>query len=179
MSTTILPLLLAAALAAGQSPAPFPRPVQPAPGQPATPPAQAPQTPATAPPAAPQDPGTPTEAMLGAPIYPGAQFLTSYDAGRGQRYFLFGTNESFANIVQYYRTTLKNRGDLVFEQPPVHMFDTARFREQTMAFPPSVTIKDYTWGGSKGYMNPKPGGEPGRFATIIQIVPPPAAGGGQ
>ena len=28
----------------------------------------------------------PTEATLGVPIYPGAQFLASYDAGRGQRY---------------------------------------------------------------------------------------------
>jgi len=26
-----------------------------------------------------------TEALLGVPIYPGAQFITSYDAGRGQR----------------------------------------------------------------------------------------------
>ena len=29
----------------------------------------------------------PTEAMLGVPIYPGAQFIASYDAGRGQRYY--------------------------------------------------------------------------------------------
>ena len=37
--------------------------------------------------------------MLGVPIYPGAQFIASYDAGRGQRYYLFGTNASFAEIV--------------------------------------------------------------------------------
>ena len=110
------------------------------------------------------------------PIYPGAQFIASYDAGRGQRYYLFGVMASFAQIVGYYRTLLKDRGDLVFEEPPVHMFDIGRFREETMAFPPSVTVKDYTWGGSQGYLNPRRGEEPARFKTIIQIVPaPPAA----
>ena len=42
-----------------------------------------------------------------------------------------------------------------------------------MAFPPSVTIRDHTWNGSEGFLNPNPG--PGeRYATIIQVVPPPA-----
>jgi hypothetical protein len=40
-----------------------------------------------------------------------------------------------------------------------------------MAFPPSVTIKDYESAVSQGYPNPKPGGLPPRFPTIIQIVP--------
>ena len=53
------------------------------------------------------------------------------------------------------------------------MFETGRFREETMAFPPSVTVKDYTWGGSLGYLNPKPNATPARFKTIIQIVPVP------
>ena len=66
---------------------------------------------------------------------------------------------------------LKQKGDLVFEEPPVHMFDLAKFKEETMAFPPSVTVKDYTWGGSEGYLNPKRGATPARFRTIIQIVP--------
>jgi hypothetical protein len=42
-----------------------------------------------------------------------------------------------------------------------------------MAFPPGVTVKDYTWGGSLGYLNPRRGAEPQRFRTIIQIVPAP------
>jgi hypothetical protein len=116
----------------------------------------------------------PTEATLGVPIYPNAQFLTSYDAGRGQRFYLFGVVLSFAEAVTYYRTTLKSRGEVLFESPPTHQFEIARFRDDTMAFPPSVTIKDYTWGGSGGYPNPKPGAEPVRFPTIIQIVPAPA-----
>jgi hypothetical protein len=53
------------------------------------------------------------------------------------------------------------------------MFEVGRFREETMAFPPGVTIKDYTWNGSAGYMNPQRDGKPARFPSIIQIVPVP------
>ena len=48
-----------------------------------------------------------------------------------------------------------------------------RFREETMAFPPGVTVKDWSLGGSLGYPNPRPGAQPARFPTIIMIVPPP------
>ena len=109
--------------------------------------------------------------MLGVPIVPGAQFLTSYFAGRGQRYYLFGSVRPFAEVVAFYRTALKQRGDLIFDGPATHMFDVGRFREESMAFPPGVTVKDYTWGGAGGYLNPKPGAQPERFPTIIQIVP--------
>jgi hypothetical protein len=164
-----------------QTPQPFPKP-----GEPARPPAAPPPT-QPAPKATPPQPqsaspqpsaGDPTEQALGLPIYPGAQFITSYDAGRAQRYYLFGTSSGFGEIVAYYRTILKQRGELVFELPPIHMFEVGRFREETMAFPPGVTVKDYTWGGSEGYINPKPGAKPAHFRTIIQIVPaPPALGG--
>jgi len=109
---------------------------------------------------------------LGVQVYPGSQFITSYDAGRGQRFYLFGTSGSFVAVVTYYRTLLKQRGELVFEAPATHQFDIGRFREETMAFPPSVTVKDYQSEISQGYPNPKPGVEPARFPTIIQIVPP-------
>jgi hypothetical protein len=112
--------------------------------------------------------------MLGMPIYPGADFIASYDAGRGQRYYIFGTNATFAEIVNYYKTTLKQRGELVYDEPPIHMFDVGRFREETMAFPPGVSVKDYTWGGSAGYLNPKRAAQPERYRTIIQIVPVPS-----
>ena len=116
------------------------------------------QTPAT-PPATPA-PGTPSAATLGFPIYPGAQYLASYDAGRGQRYYLFGTTAPYADIVLYYRTQLDERGDVVFREPPTHMFSIGRFRDETMAFPPGVTVKDWTWGGSQGYPNPRPDAQP-------------------
>ena len=158
-----------------QTPQPFPKVGPPAPAKPpATAPAQ-PQGAQAAPPARPAAPpaGVPTEATLGVNVYPGAEFLTSYDAGRGQRYYMFGTNSSFTEIVTYYKTALKQKGELVYEAPGVHQFDIGKFKEETMAFPPSVTVKDYAWGGSSGYLQPKPGKQAARFKTIIQIVPAP------
>jgi hypothetical protein len=165
-------------------PQPFPRPgvSQPAAPPPAPPPATAPApAPAGPPPApnpvaprpAPAQPaeGQPTEATLGVPIYPGAQFLASYDAGRGQRYYIFGSAASFVDLVGYYRTVLKQKGELVFDVPATHEFDVGRFNQDTMAFPPGVTVKDFQSDVSKGYPNPRPGGQPLRFPTIIQIVP--------
>jgi hypothetical protein len=163
-------LLLGVSVAA-QTPQPFPRP--PSTGTVQTGPPPAKQPPRAR--AATVDPKEPTEGMMGMPLPPAAQFLASYDAGRGQRYYIFGTTGSFAEMVTYYRTYLKERGNFVFEEPPTHMFEVGRFREDTMAFPPGVTIKDYTWGGSKGYPNPKRPAKPERFPTIIMIVPVPAA----
>ena len=160
--------------AAAQVPQPFPKPGQQPPASQAPVTAQpqaAPAAPQSV--APPQDASEPPAGSLGVAVYPAAEFITSYDAGKGQRYYLYGTSAPFAEIVQYYRNTLRDRGDEVFEQPPIHQFDIGRFREETMAFPPSVTVKDYTWGGTGGYLNPKPGGQPARFATIIQIVPNP------
>ena len=62
----------------------------------------------------------------------------------------------------------------MFEEPPMQMFEVGRLRDETMAFPPGITIKDWTWGGSQGYPNPKRGGQPSRFPTVLMIVPPPA-----
>jgi hypothetical protein len=170
--------LFVAVSAAAQTPQPFPKPGDPARPQPsAAPPSQQPPPKVTVPPkaaAAQAAPGDPNEQTLGVSVYPGSQFITSYDAGRGQRYYLFGTTSGFAEIVAYYRTLLKQRGEVVFELPPIHMFEVGRFREETMAFPPSVTVKDYTWGGSEGYINPKRGAQPTHFRTVIQIVPAPA-----
>jgi len=110
---------------------------------------------------------------LGFPLYPTAQYLSSYDAGRGQRFYLFGATAPYAELVAYYRTQLKEKGDEVYQQPATYMFQIGRFRDETMAFPPGVTIKDWTWGGSQGYPNPKRGVEPARFPTVIMIVPAP------
>jgi hypothetical protein len=159
-------LLLATLL---QVPQPFPRPGEPKPASPSQPPAVAPPAPST--PAQPVSSDAPTEAMLGVPVYPGSEFIASYDAGRGQRYYVFGTNAGFADIVNYYKNVLRQKGELVYEEPLIHQFDIGKYREDTMAFPPSVTVKDYTWGGSAGYLNPRRGKSPDRYKTIIQIVP--------
>lgn len=158
---------MASAPALAQTPLPFPKPTDPqkpagqgstkvAPPQPTGKPVEA---------------AAPSEAALGVPIYPAASFIAAYEAGRGQRYYLYGTSAPFAQIVDYYRSVLKQRGDLVYDEPPIHMFEIGRFREETMAFYPSVTVKDYTWAGGLGYLNPVRGAEPVRFKTVIQIVP--------
>ena len=164
----LVPALLVAAMLAQQAPVPKPFPGAPAPPRPTPPAPQEPAKPTT-PPArtAPAQP----DVNVGVTLYPGSQFLGSYDAGRGQKFYIFGTTASFPAIVAFYREILKERGELVFDAPATHVFDIARFREETMAFPPSVTIKDFQSEVSQGYPNPKPGGTPARFPTIIQIVP--------
>ena len=168
----VVAIAFGASAAMAQTPVPFPKPGAPQKPQPANP--GAPKVAPPQPSGAPAPAQAPTEATLGMPVYPTADFIASYDAGRGQRYYIFGTNAGYTEIVNYYKSVLKQRGEVVYEEPPVHMFDVGRFREETMAFPPGVTVKDYTWGGSAGYLNPKFGGQPVRYKTIIQIVPPPA-----
>jgi len=152
---------------AGQPPVPQPFP-RPGSSQPTRPAPQAPPPAAAAPARA---EGAPSEAQLGVPVYPGAQFIASYDAGRGQRFYIFGSTASFVDLVAYYRAQLKDKGELVFDIPATHEFDVGKFNENTMAFPPGVTIKDYQSDVSQGYPNPKAGAQPARFPTIIQIVP--------
>jgi len=169
----------------GQTPQPFPRPGTPQQDPPARPTVPAPQPPAApappvqaappaqAAPAAEADPNAPDAATIYFPVYPTAQFIASYDAGRGQRYYVYGATAPYIDLVTFYRTQLRERGDQVFEEPPTHMFSIGRFREDTMAFPPGVTIKDWTWGGSKGYPNARGAtAQPARFPSIIMIVPP-------
>ena len=105
-------------------------------------------------------------------LYPSAQFLTSYDAGRGQRYYLYGATASVAELVAYYRTLLKQRGAAIFDNPPIYIFEIGKYDENTMAFPPSVTIKDYTLDGNGGYLNP----QPGRHARAVPDDHPDRAG---
>jgi hypothetical protein len=172
VSAGLLALLMSGP--AGQATAPAPRPFpQPGSSQPTDRPAQqAPPAPQPAPAATTAAPSSPpTEEALGVSVYPGAQFLTSYDAGRGQRYYIFGSTGSFGDVVGFYRTALKQRGELIFDVPATHEFDVGRYREDTMAFPPGVTVKDYQSDLSEGYPNPIAGGQPARFRTIIQIVP--------
>ena len=178
------PVIIATVILGGASslqtppvPKPFPKPGQPtttapAPTTTAPPPAAAPARPSGQPletrsqaPA-----GTPTEASLGAPIYPTSEFLESFDAGRGQRYYLFGTNAAYTEIIGYYKNIMKNGGRTIFEAPAMQQWDLGKFQEQTMAYPPSIVVKDYTWNGSAGYLFID-GAKEKRFRTVIQIVP--------
>jgi hypothetical protein len=174
VAALILNTMFAAAQQGSQEPPPVPRPFpgapsRPAPTRPGVPaPPPAPPPPSTAPSA--DDAPPPTPATLGLPLYPGAQFIRSYYAGRGQRYYLFGSAALFGDVVAFYRTALRQRGTLVFEVPATHQFDVGKFEENTMVFPPGVTVKDYQSATSKGFPNPEPGGLPEQFPTIIQIV---------
>lgn len=134
----------------GQGPKPFPTP-----GAPQTQPAAA------------------TSESPGAiPVYPAAQFLEVFDAGKGQQFHLYGTDAPIADIVAYYKTTMKNGGRVLFQAPLMHQFDLGRYDEGAMAYPPSVVIKDYTWNGAEGYLHVA-GTTTKRYKTIIQIVPAP------
>jgi hypothetical protein len=171
---TVISAGLALPLAAQQPPAPQPFPRSGGSGPPpAAPPP--PPSPATAPPvaAAPVS-GTPTDALLGLPglIYPTADFLKSFEIGRGQRCYLFGTNATFVEMVAYYRQVLKDGGRELFKAPAMQQFDLGKFQDQTMAYPPSVVVKDYASGTPEGYLQVD-GDRQRRFKTVIQIVPMP------
>jgi hypothetical protein len=148
------------------------------PAQPQTPPSQ---TPAPVVTNAPMPAGAPTEATLGVKLFPGVEYLESFDAGRGQRLYLFGTNAPFADVAAFYKAQLHS-GTELFKEPAMLQFDLpgSKFQKELMAFPPSVVVKDYTWRGVTGELKEGyvfvTGTTEKRFNTVVQIVPaPPAA----
>jgi len=144
---------------------------------PTRPPVPRPFPGASAPPTVQVPEPPPGDATLGgAPVYPTAEFLESFDAGRGQRYYLYGTNSDFETIVGYYRNVLRNGGREIFRAPLMQQFDLGRFNEDNMAFPPSVVVKDYSGGATPGYLFVD-GTTEKRYLTIIQIVPAPGTVG--
>jgi hypothetical protein len=174
---TVAILALACAIAApahAQAPPPPPKPKPfPTTGSTAPPPKPAVVTPpAQDAPPVPPPAGSPTvQDLNGTPVYPGADYLDSFDAGRGQRYYLYGTNTPYADIVTYYKNILKNSSNReIFRAPAMHQFDLGRFEEETMAHPPSVVVKDYGWNESNGYLVVT-GTTEKRYKTVIQIVP--------
>ncbi len=138
---------------------PPPKPADPA-GAPAAP-TKAPQPPAA----------TQVDPNVGStPVYPGAEYLGAFDAGRSQHYHLYGTNAPYAEIVTYYKNVLKRGGSEISRTPAIHQFELSRFDDETMTFPPSVSVKDYTWNNSPGYLHVA-GTTEKRYRTIIQVVP--------
>jgi hypothetical protein len=148
-------------------PKPFPgsAPARPA-DQPSSP--SGPSGPPTAIATQPSDPTV--QPPDGLPVYPSAEFIDGFDAGSGQRYYLYGATAPYATVVAYYKTALKNGGRELYRTPPMQQFDLGRFEENTMAYPPSVVVKDYTWNGSSGYLAVS-GTTEKRYRTVIQIVP--------
>jgi hypothetical protein len=182
-------LLAVTALGARQAvPVPQPFPGSSTPSSPSAPPPapagrgsqQAPQAPpTTATPSQESQPAQPSAASRGSqapvlpstvPVYPAAEYLDSFDAGSGQRYYLYGTNLPYADLVAYYRTVLKNGGRELYKTPGMWQFDLGRFQDD-MAYPPSIVVKDYFSENSPGYLFAD-GTSEKRYRTIIQIVPP-------
>ncbi|HEX6322887.1 MAG TPA: hypothetical protein VFZ36_04110 [Vicinamibacterales bacterium] len=153
LSSAVAAHALAAASAGGQNP-PRPRPF-----------------PGAAPPSAQTTPADPAEAdpALGVPMYPGAVLLSRYEAGPGQQMFLYGTSSGYANVVEYYRGVLKDRGRELFGGP-MHQFDLGRYRRETMMLQPAVTVKDFTWNGRDGFVHVT-GRQIVKYPTVIQVVP--------
>jgi hypothetical protein len=149
---------------------------QPPPSSSKPAPASAPAPAASAVPPVPSGPalGKPTNETLGIPgiIYPTAEFLEAIDLGQNQHCYLFGTNLTYAEMVAYYKQVLKDSGRELFRTPATQQFDLGKFQEDAMVTPPSVVIKDYSYGGSQGYLHVV-GTRTERFKTIIQIVPMP------
>jgi len=190
-----LAAVLVAAVAVGaadaQPPVARPQPPPPPPGAktPVKPgaapaPAQAPATPREAgtkpsPPAAvpasmPRPAavdGPPTACQQGAPVMSGAQYLESYDAGMGQSFCLYGSAQTFTEVVLYYRTVLKDRGELVFDVPATHMFEVGRFKESEVAFPPGVTGEGLHLGRLARLHEPETRRDAGVLPTVIQNRP--------
>ena len=155
----------AASLGAQNPPAPRPFPGAPPPPPATTQPAQPDtQTDAQAVAAQPA-----TDPASGVPLYPGSVLLTQFTAGPNQQVYIYGSTSTFANVVEYYKGVLSERGRELFEGP-MHQFDLGRFRRETMTLQPSVTVKDFTWNGREGYAHAE-GTHVVKYPTIIQIVP--------
>jgi hypothetical protein len=100
-----------------------------------------------------------------------ADYLESFDTGKGQRYYLFGSNDAYADVVAYFKTQIRGGSRELFKTPGMFWFDLPG-RVSESSFPPSVVVKDYTWGTLDGYLFVD-GASSRRYKTIIQIVPAP------
>jgi hypothetical protein len=158
-------------------PSPFPGAKPPAPATTPAPVAaeKTPHSNATKPVTPPQQSGLPQDGstvdprLAGVPIYAGAELLSSFDAGRGQHIFLFGSNMPYSDIVAFYKTQLRTSGSEIWRAPATHQFDWGQYRSDAMDYRPSVVVKDHTWNNSAGYLHVS-GTTEKRFRTVIQVV---------
>lgn len=152
-------------------PAPFPGTMPPPSTSKPAPQTGKPVSPTATPAAATPQDGSAVDARLaGVPIFPGAELLSSFDTGRGQAVFTFGTDLPYSDIVAYYKTQLRSSGTEIFRAPLMQQFDLGPFRAETMAYRPSVVVKDYSAPDSTGYLHVS-GTTEKRYRTVIQIVP--------
>ena len=149
--------------------APPPPPVQSTP-TPAATPKPTPQATATASTSGgPFDGGAVNPRLAGVPIYTGAAFLQSFDLDRGQTVFVFGTNDTYAAVVGFYKN--KYRAQEVSKTPPIQQFDLGSFDSGSMSQRPSVLVKDFAWPDASAAYLHVVGAKQTRYVTVIQIIP--------
>ena len=147
-------------------PKPTPIPGVPPPGSQT----QKPVTPAPSAAGATQDGSRVDPRLAGVPLYPGAELLTTIDGAGGQSIFLFGTDMPYSDIIAFYKTQFRISGTEVFRSPAMHQFDLGQFRAESMAYRPSVVVKDYSGTDAvSGYLHVS-GTTEKRYRTVIQIV---------
>ena len=157
------------ALALASVPAQDPPRPRPFPGA-APPPAAQPATPSDTAPQAASVQGK-VDPETGVPLYPDAVLIGKFEASPSQPFYLYGSQSAYANVVEFYRGVLKDRGRELFDGP-MHQFDLGRYRRETMMLQPALTVKDYLWNGREGYVHVD-GLATSKFPTVIQIVPAP------
>ena len=156
------------------TPPPVPRPF---PGSTQTPTGAKPTTTPTTLPGGVTDGASIDPLLAGLPLYPDIQLLLTTDlrptveGGRVQRLFVFGTNDTYAGIVNFYKNTLRKNGEEVSRVPAITQFDLGSFDANTMAQRPSIIVKDYTWPDAQGYLHVD-GRTEKRFRSLVQIIPP-------
>ena len=64
------------------------------------------------------------------------------DIGRGQRYYLFGTNAAYAEIVGYYKNIMKNGGRTIFEAPAMQQWDLGKSFDTFCPMGPWIATAD-------------------------------------
>ena len=152
------------------TPTPLPKPA-PFPGAQTPVPSARPASPAPASTGAVQDAGATDPRLAGVPMYPGALFLESFDVGSGQRVWVFGTNDLYADVVAFFKAQLKKSGEEVSRKTPaIQQFDLGSFDSGTMAQRPGILVKDFTWPDQAGYVHVV-GTTEQRYKTLIQIIP--------
>ena len=107
-------------------------------------------------------------------VYPGAEFLELFDAGRGQRYLPLRHERAVRRDRSVPTTSALKRRRRPRDLPrrrPMQQFDIGRFDEETMAYPPSVVGEGLHLERLARAISVA-GTTEKRFRTIIQIVPP-------
>ena len=112
---------------------------------------------------------------LGVALYPGSQYLGAFDAGRGQKFYLYGTSASFVGD----RRVL-SRAPEGTRRPRVRRPGDARVRHRALSrghdgVPAERHDQGFSVRGVAGVSESKARRDAGEFPTIIQIVPVPGA----